>query len=102
MIPDHFGIIFSGYIYAPVDGVYTFSTRSDDGSLLKIGDQTVVDNDGSHSDIRAVGRIALKKGYHPYELLYFEDYEGQHLSLNWIIPGSVNIGKIDDKYFYIK
>jgi predicted alpha-1,2-mannosidase len=101
-IPDHFGVIFTGYLFAPVDGVYTFSTYSDDGSLLSIGEKTVVDNDGSHSDMRAVGRIALRKGYHPYKLLYFQDYEDQHLSLNWIIPGIPKEEPIASKYLFVK
>lgn len=99
---DHFGMIFTGYIYAPIDGLYTFSTRSDDGSVFRIGGLTVVDNDGSHSETTASGRIALKKGYHPFELLYFEDYEGQYLSLSWIIPGTAKKEKINARYFYIK
>ena len=36
-------------------------------------------NDGSHSAIKASGRIALKKGFHAFKLLYFEDYEGHQL-----------------------
>jgi len=101
-IPDHFGFIFSGFVYAPVDGVYTFSTKSDDGSIFKIGDQLVVDNDGSHAEIRAIGRIALKKGFHPYELRYFESYEGEALSLSWIVPGSDKEELIGAKHLFIK
>ena len=37
----HVGIQFTGYIDAPVDGRYMFSTRSDDGSLLFIGPPSV-------------------------------------------------------------
>ncbi|MBL7965560.1 MAG: GH92 family glycosyl hydrolase [Prolixibacteraceae bacterium] len=99
---DHYGIIFDGFIYTPVEGIYTFSTRSDDGSLFKIGNQTVVNNDGSHADIRAVGRIALKKGFHPYELLYFEDYEGEALSLNWIVPDSREEEQISANHYFVK
>ena len=47
-IPDHYGFIFSGFINIPEDGVYTFSTKSDDGSVLLIDGQKVVNNDGSH------------------------------------------------------
>ena len=100
-IPDHYGLIFCGYVYAPVDGIYTFSTRSDDGSVLKIGGKIIVDNDSSHAEIRAIGRIALKKGFHPYELLYFEDYEGEALSMSWIVPGNEE-KTIDSKFLYIK
>lgn len=85
---DHFAYIFSGLISIPEDGVYEFMTRSDDGSVLYINDLKVVDNDGSHGAISATGRIALKKGFHPYRLLYFEDYEGEELSWGWRVPGS--------------
>lgn len=84
---DHFGYRFEGYLYAPVDGVYEFTTRSDDGSVLYIGQTKVVDNDASHAAIEASGRIALQKGYHAYELLYFEDYEGEHFEWGWRKPG---------------
>ena len=100
--PDHFGIVFGGFIYAPVDGVYSFATRSDDGSVLRIDDQLVVDNDGSHAEIKAVGRIALKKGFHPYELLYFEDYEGEALSMSWTIPGKAKEEIISSDCLFIK
>ena len=38
---DHFGYIFSGLINFPEDGVYTFQTRSDDGSVDVYKRQTV-------------------------------------------------------------
>lgn len=60
---DHFGYIFEGVIKIPEDGVYTFGTKSDDGSVLYIDGQKVVDNDGSHAAITATGRIALKKDF---------------------------------------
>lgn len=91
---DHFGYKFSGYIYAPADGVYTFMTKSDDGSVLRIDGVTVVDNDGGHSAVAATGQIALAKGYHPFTLLYFEDYEGQELSWGWATPGTLDIKPI--------
>jgi hypothetical protein len=101
-IPDHYGFIFSGFISAPEDGVYTFSTKSDDGSVLLIDGQKVVNNDGSHAEISAIGRIALKKGFHPYELLYFESYEGEALSVSWITPGTGKEEIISPKYLFIK
>ncbi len=101
-VEDHFGIIFSGFITAPIDGLYTFATKSDDGSTLKIGGVNLIDNDGSHSLTKASASIMLKKGYHPYELLYFEDYEGQTLTLEWIIPGNQKEEEIHAKYLFIK
>lgn len=99
---DHFAFIYTGVIDIPEDGVYEFMTRSDDGSVLYIQDEKVVDNDGSHAPIIANGRIALKKGYHPYTLLYFEDYEGQHLEWGWRKPGESDFTKIPTENLYLK
>lgn len=99
---DHFGYIFEGLIDVPEDGVYTFATKSDDGSVLYIGDTKVVDNDGSHAAISASGKIALKKGLHPYKLMYFEDYEGEELGWEWMIPSSDRMEAIPASRLFIK
>lgn len=99
---DHFGYIFSGLINVPEDGVYTFQTRSDDGSVLYINGELVVNNDGSHAAIPATGLIALKKGMHAYELHYFEDYEGEHLSWGWKMPSSDEITPIPASALFVK
>ena len=100
-LPDHFGYIFTGYIYAPEDGVYEFSTRSDDGSVLYIGKEKVVDNDASHAAIDATGRIPLQKGYHPFALHYFEDYEGEYLGWSWRTPSMSKLDAIPTENLYI-
>ncbi len=84
---DHFGYLFEGLIFIPQSGVWGFTTKSDDGSVLYIDGRKVVDNDGSHAAVTAEGRIALQRGYHRYRLLYFEDYEGEALNWGWIAPG---------------
>lgn len=76
---DHFGLIFNGYISIPDTDFYKFYTYSDDGSILKIDGQEIVNNDGGHSAQRKEGTVALEKGYHKIEILYFEDYMGQTL-----------------------
>ncbi len=98
---DHFGYIFSGYIYAPIDGSYTFATYSDDGSTLTIGNIELIDNDGSHSLTKVRGEIVLQKGYYRYELKYIEDYEGQELHLMWKTPGGKE-EEIPTKYLFTK
>lgn len=39
--PDNVAILFNGYIEVPADGLYTFWTKSDDGSKLFIGDSAI-------------------------------------------------------------
>ena len=85
---DHFAYCFYGYIDIPEDGIWSFYTKSDDGSSLYIDGTMVVGNDGSHSAVEAVGRIPLQKGLHAYKLLYFEDYEGQSLEWGWKAPSA--------------
>ena len=79
----HFSFVFSGVLSIPETGIYEFMTRSDDGSVLYIGRDKIVDNDGSHAAIVATGRVALEKGLHNLTLRYFEDYEGQSLDWGW-------------------
>ena len=99
---DHYGYIFSGLIEVPVDGVYGFMTMSDDGSILEIDGQLIVNNDGSHAAVPATGTMALKKGFHSYRLSYFEDYEGQHLSWGWKLPSAKEFTSIPKEALFVK
>ena len=100
--PDHFGYLFEGLIRIPETGIWEFSTRSDDGSVLYIGDRKVVDNDGSHAAVTATGRVALEAGLHRYRLLYFEDYEGEELSWGWRAPGAERFEPVPADNLYVK
>lgn len=77
--PEQFGLIMQGFINIPADGIYTFYTSSDDGSSLVIGNQLVVNNDGPHGTQERMGEIALKAGYHPILVRYFEAGGGESL-----------------------
>jgi cytochrome c len=85
-LTDNFGIIAEGYLKVPKDNTYTFRTISDDGSVLYIGDQKIVDNDGLHGDEPKDGDVALKAGLHPFRLEYFEAGGGNMVSLQWKAP----------------
>ena len=61
---DYFGFLFEGYVLAPSDGLYSFFTVSNSGSQLFIGDELVVDNNGTHPAQERSGFIALKAGLH--------------------------------------
>ena len=80
---DHFAYVFTGLILIPERGVWEFMTKSDDGSVLTIGDRKVVDNDGSHASVMATGRVALEAGLHPYtpvSYTHLDVYKRQPLS----------------------
>jgi len=84
---NDFAFRFTGFIEAPVDGVYTLYTTSDDGSRLQIGSTTVVDNDGMHDAREASGTIGLKKGKHAITITYFSHLGASVLFASWEGPG---------------
>ena len=45
---ENIGLVITGYIEVPHDGIYSFALYSDDGSQLIIDDKMVVDSDGMH------------------------------------------------------
>lgn len=94
---DHFAYEFRTLIQIPERGVYRFYSYTDDGSVLYIDGQTIVDNDGGHSATRAEGKVALEKGWHELRLLYFEDYMGEELEVGFSgknIPEKVLSGEM--------
>jgi S1-C subfamily serine protease len=75
---DFFALRFTGFVEVPADGLYTFSTKSDDGSRLFIGGQLLVSNDGLHGAREASGLVRLAKGKHAIGVEFFE-HDGQEL-----------------------
>ena len=83
---EHVSMIFNGYFYAEEEGLYEFATKSDDGSLLYIGDKFVVDNGGNHPAIEKNGMVALKKGWHPIIVKFHEATGGGSLKVWYTSP----------------
>ena len=81
------GYVYSGTILAPKDGVYTFYTASNDGSVLFVNGQKIVDNDGGHTVVEKSGKIALKAGEYPIVVKYFQLGGGKALQVSWEGPG---------------
>jgi hexosaminidase len=69
---EQFGVIYEGFIEAKEAGVYTFTLESDDGSVLFVDDELVVDNDFEHGSTQKTGLIPLAKGLHKIKLKYFD------------------------------
>ncbi len=78
---DHFGMVFTGYILVQEDGLYIFSSRSDDACKLFIHDELLVNQDKVNEDLKDVGAIALKKGFHPVTIHFMEGIGRERLRL---------------------
>lgn len=92
------GLVFDGYIDIPRDGIYTFWLNSDDGSILVIDGETVIDNDGAHSPRERTGQKALRKGLHEVHARYF-DHNGGLLQMG-IIDASGQKIPLDGKGWF--
>ncbi len=82
------GITWEGYITIPADGIYKFATTSDDGSVLRIGGATVVDNDGLHGAITKVGRVKLTAGTYLFTASFFDGGGARSMKVDVEAPGS--------------
>jgi len=82
---EKYALQFDGYIKINNDGIYTFSTLSDDGSKLFIDDEEVVNNDGEHGAVEAFGKAALNPGFHKIKVTYFDSGGGNELKVYWKI-----------------
>ena len=80
---ENFGFVFDGYINIPKDGLYTFFLESNDGSILFLNDDALIDNDGAHGNYEKKGSISLKTGMHKISLNYFQQGGGSKLTLSW-------------------
>ncbi|WP_442590277.1 family 20 glycosylhydrolase [Pedobacter sp. AW31-3R] len=83
-----FGLKYSGYLDIPEDGIYSFYLTCDDGGILKIAGNEVVNNDGWHGPFEKSGQAALKKGLQPIALNFVEGGGGYTLKLKYSINGA--------------
>ncbi len=96
---EPFSILWRGKIAIPESGVYTFGTRSDDGSYVYINGELVVDNGGSHGAEDRSGTIQLDQGFHDIEVRYSELGGSREMQLWWQPP---NQGRavVDTAYLF--
>jgi len=80
-VPAKFRAKWFGYFAVGRAAEYTFATTSDDGSMLSIDGQLVVDNGGVHGPQEASGRIRLDPGPHFVLLEYTQ--EGGDFEMRW-------------------
>jgi hypothetical protein len=84
---DLFAFRFTALVRVPADGLWSFTTRSDDGSQLFIDGELVVDNDGRHGPTEQTGEIELVAGHHEIVVTLFEWIGGETLEVFWEGPG---------------
>jgi hypothetical protein len=69
---EWFAIDYHGRFWVENPGDYGFSLTSDDGAMLYIDDELVIDNDGAHEPRERVGAVNLTRGVHSIRVSYFQ------------------------------
>lgn len=88
--PANLGILFSGYVFVPTDGAWTFTSKSDASVIFKLHQKLVIDNDYGFSSSEVSQTVRLEKGYHPFRLYYRTATGPARLALFWSGPGTPN------------
>lgn len=84
---NDFSIRFESFLKIDKQGRYKFHLGSDDGSLLFIDDEKVVDVDGVHPHTTKTGTVKLSKGVHKVRVDYSEVGGEESLALEIEGPG---------------
>jgi hypothetical protein len=85
---NNFSFTYRGFIKIDQEGIYSFYISSNDGSILKIGDDLlVIDNDGQHGMNEKQASIGLTKGFHKIEVDFFQAKGGNGLIVSYDGPG---------------
>ena len=75
--PEDYGLVLTGYVQVPEDGLYDFYLDLDDGGALYVCDSLLANNYG----------IALKAGLHPIRVLMFQRKGDEYLKVSMSGPG---------------
>ncbi len=83
---ENFAFKFDGYIKILKDGLYTFYLESNDGSVLYLDENKLIDNDGAHGVYTQTASTSLRAGMHKIEVDYFQLGGGSQLIVSWKGP----------------
>ena len=94
---DAFGLPFDcesvaidwrGWVNIPADGETGFTLESDDGALLFVNEERVLDNDGVHAKRAVSGSVSLPAGWARIRVVYFQGGGNAACRLLWTLPGT--------------
>jgi RHS repeat-associated protein len=84
---DNFSARWTGKVFVPTAGTWTFYTVTDDGVHLWVDDQQLIEDPTYHGDTERSGSIYLAAGEHSIEMRMFEGGGGATARLSWSGPG---------------
>jgi hypothetical protein len=101
-----FGIDYHASFWVRAPGEYEFLMASDDGAILKVDDQTVIDLNGLHSVNAAAAHVHLDSGLHTIHVPYYQGavdavalelWVRRHGTSNWVLFDLNDFGAPDSR-----
>lgn len=83
---EWFGLDIRFTVNVPQDGPRDFVLLSDDGAILSVDDEDVINNDGLHNPEAVMGTVNLARGQHNFRVRYFQGPGDGTLMLGWKKP----------------
>ncbi len=80
---NSFAALVQGHLLVPASGDYTLYLSSDDGAVLYLNGDVVIDNDGPRDLAEVAANVSLSAGYHRLELVYYQIFDSRELELSW-------------------
>jgi cytochrome c len=86
-LTEHFMLQSTGYLNIQQEGEYILQVWSDDGSIVYLNNQVIMNNDGNHGVEYKDYKVVLKKGFYPFRIDYYQGGGGNYLAVDWKKPG---------------
>lgn len=99
---DNFALRAEGFLYLDKDDNILFQLGSDDGSRLWIDNREIINHDGPHGLEPKEAEVALRAGYHPLRVEYFQGGGGRGLQLKWARFGNSEMKAVPENAFFHK
>src|SRR5471032_3316724 len=92
---EWFGLDIRFTVNIPETATWELMLLADDGAVLSVDDENVIDNDGIHAPTPVATKIKLEKGLHNFRVRYFQG-PGPDLALMlaWKKPGAADYGYV--------
>lgn len=84
---DNFSVRWTGEVEVAAAGNWTFSTTSNDGVRLWIGNQLIINNWTTHAITQNTATLSLAAGWQPLRLEYFQRGGLSEITLSYAGPG---------------
>jgi cytochrome c len=101
-LKNNFALAIAGFLYMDKDDNVLLQLSSDDGSRLILDNRELINHDGPHGMEPKEAEVALRAGYHPIRIEYFQGGGGQGISLKWARSGDSDMKVIPMSSFYRK